>query len=539
MNRPAHRSDGLLPLSGILVLFLMLAGCGGGGGGSTGSAPPSNISINPPQNVTATGADGSVTVAWSPAADAASYNLYWSNSPGVTKANGHPVANATSRFIHGGLPIDEDFYYVVCSVHATGVESAESAVASAWSAATHVPGPDVGQYFDHLASANYPDNSSHPLRGLTTPDNTLLYGGRNCLACHYASGPARTGDECLKCHFENQPNAPGNHRNGIIELAAINGNGLPTAAFPINTIQEYDNWCLQCHASTTISLGGVLPSAASRTVIDPAAFANGRHRAVVPPDGPIGCVHCHQPHGRSNAKLVRENPANRRTAGPTPARFGVYPNDNLGLGGYGTGQNVPYRSRPYWGDNTLPYVPEADDDQSFCNAACHAGTFSRRKDRIVKRDAATGNYVTTGAPSFKKIYIANGIEYTNDNTQTWMHGHVNNEIIATDNMVQYYAQLIGLLGPGYLQYPSTGSSYPTAYNPTLSALPFSYDFADGTRDFTNAYNGLGVRIAYRFTCSTCHTPHGTTLANSPGAVAYPDLRLQKMLPSALCNMCHR
>lgn len=542
MNRPAHRSDGLLPLSGVLAVFLMLAGCGGGGGGSTGSASPPGVSIDPPRNVTATGADGSVTVAWSPAAGAASYDIYWSDTPGVTKADGRRIPNAASPYIHRGLPIDEDFYYVVCSVHATGVESTESAVVSAWSAATHVPGSDVGQYFDRWIQAagarNYDDRSSHPLRGLTTPDNALLYGGRNCLACHYASGPAGTGDECLKCHFENQPNAPGNHRNGIIELATINGNGLPTVVFPINTIQDYDNWCLQCHASTTISLGGVFPSSARRTVIDPAAFANSRHRAQTPP---VGCIHCHQPHGRSNAKLVRENPLNRRAAGagPTPARFNVYPNDNLGLGGYGTGQDVPFRSRPYWGDNTLPYVPESDDDQSFCNTACHAGGFFRRKDRIIKRDAATGNYVTTGAPSFKKIYIVNGVEYTNDNSLPSQHQHPDGEILPTDIMVFDYAQLISMSGPSYYQYPFTGSSHPAAYNPTLSDLPFSYDFADGTRDFTNAYNGLGVRIAYRFTCSTCHTPHGTTLANSPGAVAYPDLRLPRMGPGYLCGQCHR
>jgi predicted CxxxxCH...CXXCH cytochrome family protein len=413
-------------------------------------------------------------------------------------------------------------------------------------------GPDVGQYFDRVAFANYPDNSSHPLRGLTTGDTTLRFvanGSENCLGCHYGSGSGKTSDECLMCHFENvgSGGTPGaldgaRHMDQQLQLATITGNALPTTAYTIASIQNFDDWCLQCHQGTVVTLGGRAPSAASKTVIDPAAFTNGRHRAVVPPDGPIGCIYCHQPHGRSNSKLVRENPANRRTAaaGPTPARFNVYPNDNLGLGGYGTGQNVPFRSRPYWGDNTLPYVPEADDDQSFCNAACHAGTFSQRKDRIVKRVEATGNYVTTGAPSFKKIYLVNGIEYTNDNSLPAHHQHPDGEIIPTDNMVYDYAQLIGLTGPGYYQYPFTGSSYPTAYNPALSDLPFSYDFADGTRDFTNAYNGLGVRIAYRFTCSTCHNPHGTALANAPGvSVGYPDLRLQKMSPSTLCNRCHK
>ena len=63
-----------------------------------------------------------------------------------------------------------------------------TAVAAATITVSLAAGPDVGQYFDRGGYAtglpNYPDNSSHPLRGLTTPDTALLFGG----ACELQSG---------------------------------------------------------------------------------------------------------------------------------------------------------------------------------------------------------------------------------------------------------------------------------------------------------------------------------------------------------------
>jgi predicted CxxxxCH...CXXCH cytochrome family protein len=410
-------------------------------------------------------------------------------------------------------------------------------------------GPDVGQYFDRkiMPSGNYADNSSHPLRGLTENSAALLFGGAgstNCLGCHYGSGAARTSDECLKCHYENNGGTAAlgtNHMDKLIQLAAITPgtNTYGTAAFPIASITDYDNWCLQCHnAVSATSLGGI--AVTSKAVTPTAAFNNGRHRNNL--TQAIGCIYCHQPHGRGNAKLIRENADNRRTAGGTPMRFGVFPNDNLSLGGYGAAQNQNFRARQYWADNSLPYLPEADDDQSYCNKTCHPAKLSNslNKDRMVKRDGTTGNYLPNGAPLYRKVFIVGGVEYTTDNTVATHHQHPNGEIIPTDSMINWYASLTGSTGPSFYQYPLTTSSLPSAYNPATSDLPFSPDYlGDGVREFTNAYNGLGVRITYRLTCSTCHNPHGTTLANAPGDDGFPDLRLPRANPSTLCLRCHK
>lgn len=60
------------------------------------------------------------------------FNIYWSTSPGVTKATGTKIAGVTSPFEHTGLTNGQPYYYVVTAYDADlGIESAESAEVSA------------------------------------------------------------------------------------------------------------------------------------------------------------------------------------------------------------------------------------------------------------------------------------------------------------------------------------------------------------------------------------------------------------------------
>ncbi len=416
-----------------------------------------------------------------------------------------------------------------------------------------VGGQDIEQYFDgayNAASAtpgqeNYDDRSRHPLTNGTTSASLLFGGAENCLGCHGAkyrsSGVTHYSNECLKCHFENVSGSnpaldATRHMNRVIELSTVTGNGLPGSQYTIGTLAQYDTWCLQCHGGTTITLGGVAPSAAQGTYIDNAAFANGRHRART-----VGCIYCHQPHGRSNVMAVRENPQNRRSAGVVPMTFGVYPADNTGSYGVPANQNLPFRARQYWGNGSLPHLPETEDDQGFCNMACHIARLDSTyaKDKIILRDGTTGNYVLT--PANRKIYVVNSVQYTIDNIINLVpnsHQHPNGDIITTDNMVAYYAGRNNISGPSYYRYPLAGDAHPSSYNPAVSDLPLTPDYLDGSRDFTNAYDALGVRIGYRPSCSTCHNPHGNALPNAPAGDGYPDLRLRKNNPNTLCLRCH-
>jgi hypothetical protein len=79
-------------------------------------AVPTNVSVAP-------GVQQAV-ISWDTVADATSYNLYFSNTSGVTKANGTKIANAIVPFTHTTLQVGT-YYYVVTAVNAGG-ESAES-----------------------------------------------------------------------------------------------------------------------------------------------------------------------------------------------------------------------------------------------------------------------------------------------------------------------------------------------------------------------------------------------------------------------------
>ncbi len=406
-------------------------------------------------------------------------------------------------------------------------------------------GPDVEQYFDNAYNAasatpgqeNYDDRSRHPLTIGTTSASLLFGGAENCLGCHGAkyksSGVEHWSNECLKCHFEHVSGSnpaldATRHMNRVIELSTITGNGLPGSQYPIGTLAQYDSWCLQCHGGTTITLGGVAPS--GKTVIDPAAFANGRHRTRS-----VGCIYCHQPHGRTNTRIVRENPDNRRARGVGPFMFGVYPNDNTGSYGAAVpNQALNYRSRV---DATYA---DAADENGYCNVACHIARLDNNymKDKLIRRDNITGNYLL--APDNNKVFIVNGVEYTKASLSTTMHVHPNGEIIATDDMVDYYKAASGLTGPSRYRYPASGNANPNTFINATSPLPFFPDYGpDNDRTFSNAYNNTGWLLKYRFTCSTCHNPHGTTLPNTAGGSGYPDLREPKSTPDTLCLECHR
>ena len=66
-----------------------------------------------------------VILQWNNVPDAASYNVYWSRFPGVTKHNGHKIPDAANPIAIRDLAPDTTYYFVVTVVGYTG-ESKES-----------------------------------------------------------------------------------------------------------------------------------------------------------------------------------------------------------------------------------------------------------------------------------------------------------------------------------------------------------------------------------------------------------------------------
>ncbi len=60
------------------------------------------------------------TVSWNPVTGAISYNIYWSNTTVVTKANGTKISGVTSPYAHGNINDGQPYYYIVAAVNEIG-----------------------------------------------------------------------------------------------------------------------------------------------------------------------------------------------------------------------------------------------------------------------------------------------------------------------------------------------------------------------------------------------------------------------------------
>jgi len=75
--------------------------------------------------------DGAVEVTWNAVTGAASYNIYWATSPGVTPATGTKINTLDTGYFHNSLSSANTYYYVITAVDAGGVEGLPSTEVSA------------------------------------------------------------------------------------------------------------------------------------------------------------------------------------------------------------------------------------------------------------------------------------------------------------------------------------------------------------------------------------------------------------------------
>ncbi len=160
-----------------------------------------------PANVVSVPGDGLATITWDAVADASSYNIYWSNDPGVTKTGGTKIAGVTSPYNHTGLTNGITYYYIVTTVNSSG-ESAESDEVST---KPGVPGEGVwnsmGEGFEYPVNflSLYNGNICAASYGVAVWDGNLwndmsdgllaLFGAGDVYALAYANGVFYAGGD--------------------------------------------------------------------------------------------------------------------------------------------------------------------------------------------------------------------------------------------------------------------------------------------------------------------------------------------------------
>ena len=169
---------GIVPWTLGCILLLAPSGCGGGGGGGGGSG---GTTLAPPGGLTATASPSDVTVSWNPVVGSTSFHLYWSTTPGVTRANGTKVTGATSPWVHTGVTQFVTYHYVVTTVRnqTEGVESVEVSATPFSLTGTLDPtfGPGPGFFVHHDAAGGGGDDLAAGIA--VTADDELVVTGRS------------------------------------------------------------------------------------------------------------------------------------------------------------------------------------------------------------------------------------------------------------------------------------------------------------------------------------------------------------------------
>ncbi len=119
------------------------------GGQLSGPFNTPAVGLTSPADPTATGGDHQVTISWAPVPGAASYNIYYSSTAGVTRNNywsttpsmGTRITGVTSPYSHKALSAGTTYYYIVTAVNSAAEEGPQSVQVFATTAAPPSPAP--------------------------------------------------------------------------------------------------------------------------------------------------------------------------------------------------------------------------------------------------------------------------------------------------------------------------------------------------------------------------------------------------------------
>jgi fibronectin type III domain protein len=172
---------------------------------TTLAAVPTPTAPAAPTGVTAVGGANQATITWPAVSGAASYNVYWSTTAGVTTTSGTKVAGASSPYVKTGLSAGTTYYFIVTAANSVGESAASTQASAATNAAPaqtcgtcHAIPPSTGAHQFHVSDQGYDCSRCHGTgysrtavtatthrNGVTNLVSTIGWNGSSCSnSCH-------------------------------------------------------------------------------------------------------------------------------------------------------------------------------------------------------------------------------------------------------------------------------------------------------------------------------------------------------------------
>lgn len=217
---------------------------------ATTNPPPVVIPVAP-TGVTATGGANQATISWPAVSAATSYNIYWSATSGVTKANGTKITAATSPYVKTALADGTTYYFIVTAQNSAGEGAASTQVSAATNAAPVLDGQALyNQYCAGCHGTSKQGKTATAIQGAINANiggmgflSTLTTAQVAAIATTTAPAPA-PAPACGSCHAI--PPSTGRHsRHNFTSCATCHGTGYSSTTVNATT-----------HANGVTNVGG-------------------------------------------------------------------------------------------------------------------------------------------------------------------------------------------------------------------------------------------------------------------------------------------
>jgi len=359
----------------------------------------------------------------------------------------------------------------------------------------------------------------------STVEWTDVYGGTGS-ALLIGSAESMT-EFCVACHGDDAPGASTNVISGVFDSGPSGEDGDLVGGDNGGVAVLYET---NSSFDATLNGGGftAMPVNAAASVFEPVSSIHGMEAAaqplwgdgnVVPTYALLNCASCHDVHGSSNYRLLKDS-VNGNTVGGydnagNPLPFVISAEENYPASGWFKHENGQAQMTSYKPNYTSPEyrnrTTAARENMSGWCAGCHERYIARNDANAVAEwgGAARGQFddITLNTYSYG-TYLQNTAATATVGIEVF-HRHPNNVSLAGGDPNNLY----------WLNTPVT----------TDTVLPLEWDGSGSAAQFRNGEWDYTDYLG----CLTCHRAHGTstgmtgwadaTLETTDGANWYPQL----------------